>query len=153
MDYKRIQELLRYFEASALTTLHIEEGDFKLSVSKLDTPITPIAPTQTVITNPDLALQNPSIKDQIPLDPDQRFLHHVKSPLVGTYYDGDSPEGAPFVQVGQVVKKGDTVCIIEAMKIMNEIASPFDGVVEKKLVKNGAVIGFDQSIIVIRTKE
>jgi len=153
MDYKRINELLRYFEASALTSLHIEEGDFKLSVSKLDTPLPHASEIKTVITNPDLALQNPAIKDQIPVDPDEIYLRHVKSPLVGTYYDGDSPEGNPFVQLGQSVKKGDTVCIIEAMKIMNEIAAPCSGVVEKKLVKNGSVVGFDQSMIVIRTKE
>jgi len=153
MDYKRIQELLRYFEASTLTTLHVEDGDFRLSVSKLTTPLSVPGEGKPIITNVDLAMQNPSVKDQVILDPDAAFLRQVKSPLVGTYYGGSAPDSEPFVKLGQTVKKGDTLCIVEAMKIMNEIASPFAGVIEKINVKNGDVIGFDKVLMVIRVKE
>jgi len=153
MDFKRIQELIRYFEASALTTLHLEDGDFKLSLSKLTTPVTTPGNINAIITNPDLALQNPGRKEPLAADPEAAFLRQVKSPLVGTYYGGGTPESAPYAKLGQTVKKGDTLCIVEAMKIMNEIASPYDGVIEKINAKDGDVIGFDQILMVIRVKE
>ncbi len=153
MDYKKIQELLRYFEASSLTTLNIEEGDFKLSLSKLTTPRPQEADTTAIITNPDLAKLNPLMKDQLMGDPKNAFLRSIRSPLVGTFYSGTSPDCESCVHIGQEVKKGDTVCIIEAMKIMNEIASPYTGVIEKILVSDGAVIGFNQELMVIRLKE
>ncbi len=152
MDFKRVQELIRFFESSSLMTLHVEEGDFKLSLSKLTTT-TPPAESKPVITNPDLALQNPATKDKAMLDPDEAFLRPIKSPLVGTYYASASPSGEPFVEIGKFVNKGDTVCIIEAMKIMNEIAAPFSGVIEKIAVQSGQVIGFDQVLMVVRPKE
>ncbi|MCI7767530.1 MAG: acetyl-CoA carboxylase biotin carboxyl carrier protein [Oscillospiraceae bacterium] len=73
----------------------------------------------------------------------------VKSPIVGTYYSSPAPDKPPFVQVGQKVKKGDIIMIIESMKIMNEIPSPADGTVKKLLVKNGDAVEFDQPIMII----
>jgi len=73
--------------------------------------------------------------------------HVIKSPLVGTFYAASTPQGKPYVDVGTHVKKGQVVCIIEAMKIMNEITSPFDGVVKEIFVNNGDVIGFNQSLM------
>lgn len=73
----------------------------------------------------------------------------VRSPIVGTYYSSPAPDKPPFVQVGQKVKKGDIIMIIESMKIMNEIPSPADGTVKKLLVKNGDAVEFDQPIMII----
>ena len=73
----------------------------------------------------------------------------IKSPLVGTFYASPTINGNPYVEVGQPVKKGQVVCIIEAMKIMNEITSPYDGVLKEVLIKNGDVVGYDDSIMVI----
>jgi acetyl-CoA carboxylase biotin carboxyl carrier protein len=81
------------------------------------------------------------------------LLKDVTSPLVGTYYSASSPNAEPFIKVGQRVNKGQTVCIVEAMKIMNEIASPYSGVVEKINYKNGDVVGFNQVIIQLRPQE
>ncbi len=74
----------------------------------------------------------------------------VKSPIVGTYYASPAPDKAPFVKIGQKVNKGDVIMIIESMKLMNEVQSEFDGVVEEILVKNGQAVEFDQPIIVIK---
>jgi acetyl-CoA carboxylase biotin carboxyl carrier protein len=73
----------------------------------------------------------------------------VKAPVVGTYYSSPAPDKPPFVQVGQKIKRGDIIMIIESMKIMNEIPSPVDGVVKKLLVKNGEAVEFDQPIMII----
>ena len=74
----------------------------------------------------------------------------VKAPLVGTFYAAPSPDAAPFVQVGQAVKKGDTLCLIEAMKMMNEIPAPVDGVVQAVLAENGEVVGFDAPLFCLK---
>lgn len=71
----------------------------------------------------------------------------VKAPLVGTYYNARSQGGTPFVEIGQQVKKGDVLCIIEAMKVMNEIPSPMDGIVQEILITNEAMVEFDQELI------
>jgi len=71
----------------------------------------------------------------------------IKSPLVGTFYASSTPNGKPFVDVGQHVKKGQVVCIIEAMKIMNEITSPYTGVIKEVFVRNGDVVGFDHALM------
>lgn len=71
----------------------------------------------------------------------------VKAPLVGTYYNARSQGGTPFVEIGQHVKKGDVLCIIEAMKVMNEIPSPVDGIVQEILITNEAMVEFDQELI------
>jgi acetyl-CoA carboxylase biotin carboxyl carrier protein len=75
--------------------------------------------------------------------------HAVKSPMVGTYYSASSPEAKPFVQVGSVVKAGDTICIIEAMKILNEIEADHSGTVSKILVDNGQAVEYGQPMFII----
>jgi acetyl-CoA carboxylase biotin carboxyl carrier protein len=75
--------------------------------------------------------------------------HVVKAPMVGTFYRAGSPGSPPFVEVGQAVKKGDTLCIIEAMKLMNEIESDADGVIKAILVENGQPVEFDQPLFII----
>jgi acetyl-CoA carboxylase biotin carboxyl carrier protein len=153
MDYKKIQGFIKYFESSKLTTLSIEDGKFKISLSKLQSapvgetkvssslPIVPPQPTSGPLPNVPKSVEDNSV------------LKSVLSPLVGTYYSASSPTADPFVKVGQKVNKGQPVCIIEAMKIMNEITAPFSGVIEKINVKNGDVLGFNQTIMVIRPQD
>ncbi|MFH0993407.1 MAG: biotin/lipoyl-containing protein [bacterium] len=139
MTLKEIQGIIKDFEASALTTLEMELEGFKLKLSKLSSAPAPNAPI------PDNATPCPA-----PVLPNTTCVA-VKSPLVGPYYSSATPAGEPFVQVGQIVRKGQTVCIIEAMKIMNEIAAPVAGVVERIDVKNGQVVGYDQVLITLHT--
>lgn len=143
MNLKDIQGIIKDFEMSSLTTLELEMDTFKLKLSKLHT-----SPKSTV-SEAVIALENPGLLTT----PASATCVPIKSPLVGTYYASATPAGEPFVQVGQAVKKGQTVCIIEAMKIMNEISTPVAGTIERIDVKNGQVVGFDQVLITIHTGE
>jgi acetyl-CoA carboxylase biotin carboxyl carrier protein len=156
MDFKKVQDLMKYFESSSLTVMSIEEGEFKISLSKLKEH----APAVEKQIQPasDVKILPPHVNPTQTLNPMNKptedvLLKAVTSPLVGTYYAASSPTAEPFVKVGQRVNKGETVCIIEAMKIMNEISSPYTGVVEKVNFKNGDVVGFNQPIIQIRPQE
>lgn len=154
MDYKKIQGFIKYFESSKLTTLSIEDGKFKISLSKLNTPsAVEIKPQPTAVLPSPNSTNNQTTSPLTKSNEDTSGLKPLVSPLVGTYYSASSPTAEPFVKVGQKVNKGQAVCIIEAMKIMNEITAPFSGVVEKIHVKNGDVLGFNQPIMVIRPQD
>lgn len=81
---------------------------------------------------------------------DDENIHFVKSPIVGTFYDSPSPDSPPFVKIGDSVKKGDVLCIIEAMKIMNEIKAEYDGVIEELMLENEDIVEYNQPIMAIR---
>ncbi len=155
MDFKKFQDLIKYFESSKLTTMAIEDGPFKLSLSKLkeaqpsEAKASPAPEAKILPPN-----VNPKAQTNSANKPTEDILlKEVISPLVGTYYSASSPNADPFVKIGQRVNKGQTICIVEAMKIMNEIASPYAGVVEKINCKNGDVVGFNQVIILLRPQE
>jgi acetyl-CoA carboxylase biotin carboxyl carrier protein len=155
MDFKKVQDLIKYFESSKLTTMTVEDGPFKLSLSKLkDVQSSEIKPSplpEAKILPPNV---NPKAQTNSANKPTEDvLLKEVTSPLVGTYYSASSPTSEPFVKIGQRVNKGQTICIVEAMKIMNEIASPYAGVVEKINCKNGDVVGFNQVVILLRPQE
>ena len=136
MDFKQIQTIIRDFEKSTLTSLEIEAEGFKISLKKQG--------AETVVSMPKQQATKGNEAEEVVYT-----VATVRSPLVGTYYASASPDKKPFVKVGDKVKKGQTVCIIEAMKIMNEIPAPMDGEIEKILVFNGDAVGYDQVIMVI----
>jgi len=155
MDFKKVQDLIKYFESSKLTTMAIEDGTFKIALSKLKETANS-EPKSLVVNDPKILPPNVNVKAQNTVankPTEDILLKDVTSPLVGTYYAASSPTSEPFVKIGQRVNKGQTVCIVEAMKIMNEIASPFSGVVEKINCKNGDVVGFNQVVISLRPQE
>ncbi|VEU80984.1 acetyl-CoA carboxylase biotin carboxyl carrier protein [Haploplasma axanthum] len=126
---KEIQTIMKEFEESNLMTLELEMGEFKIKLSKnkIDESI-----FQTI----------KEVKNEI--EPQINLPELViKSPLVGTFYESATPESKPYLEVGSRVNKGDTVCIIEAMKIMNEIKSDITGTVEEVFFKNGDVVGYN----------
>lgn len=136
MDFKQIQTLIKEFEKSSMTVLEVENEGFKIKLSKNK---------GEVITRVEEGTTKPEIKNNI----EEVKGYEVKSPLVGTYYAQNNPKDKPFVSVGQRVEVGDTLCIIEAMKIMNEITAPVSGVVESIKVSNSSPVGFDQLLMVI----
>jgi acetyl-CoA carboxylase biotin carboxyl carrier protein len=145
MNLKEIQGIIKDFESSSLTILELELDNFKLRLSKQASLLAANAPVET---NPSVTiLESPSHATPV-VNP---ACVPVKSPLVGTFYASTTPNGEPFVTVGKAVHKGETVCIIEAMKIMNEITSPVAGIVERIDVKNGQVVGYDQVLITLHT--
>jgi acetyl-CoA carboxylase biotin carboxyl carrier protein len=140
MTILEIQSIIKDFETSSLMTLELEMDGFKLRLSKNK--------NEAIIINEEKKDNQSTHSAQTLTSTKQQNNHTiVKSPLVGTFYASSTPTGKPFVEVGQHIKKGQVVCIIEAMKIMNEITSPFSGVVKEVFVHNGDVVGFDHNLI------
>lgn len=157
MDLKLVKNLLDLISETELNEVSIEEGDFKLKVKKQsDAPAQQAAPMQFQMP----AQQAPAPQPQAaaaaqpekaePKADSQPEGDTVKSPIVGTFYEAPSPDSDPFVKVGDTVQKGDTICIVEAMKIMNEIEAEFSGTVQKILVENGQPVEYDQPLFIIK---
>ena len=152
-DYmNQVLQLMDRFSDSDMTKLQVEVEGFKVSLQRetkemievahagqLKTvDMVPINQTQIVSVNPEtIECTNSNHEKQ------------VKAPLVGTFYSSNEPGGKPFVSVGDTVKKGQPLCIIEAMKVMNEIESPYEGVVKEIKVQNEEAVGFDQLLMIL----
>ena len=147
MNLRQIRELVRLLESSSLTVLEIEEADLRVRLEKGQTaglaqPV-PAALPQAVPA----ALPVETAPDPAPVADgtvDFNRLKEVKSPLVGIFYAAPSPGAEPFAGVGSRVKKGDVLCVVEAMKLMNEITADTDGEVIDVCVQNGQVVEFGQ---------
>jgi len=141
MTIKEIQTIIKDFESSTLMSLELEMDDFKLKLSKNKS-------NEVVEKEVNREVVSPQISKETHHVANIKSNHNmIKSPLVGTFYASSTPTGKPFVEVGQNVKKGQVVCIIEAMKIMNEITSPYTGIVKELFVRNGEVVGFDHNLL------
>ena len=168
MDLKVIENLLDLIAESEVNEVSIEEGDFKIKVKKkpdVKEASAPQMPVQyQVPAQPQQAAPQPQQAPQQPQQTsadsgsesseksgggDQPSGEVVKSPIVGTFYRAPSPDDDPFVQVGNNVEKGETLCIVEAMKIMNEIESEYSGEVKKILVDDGEPVEYDQPLFII----
>ncbi|MDY4693577.1 MAG: acetyl-CoA carboxylase biotin carboxyl carrier protein [Blautia sp.] len=143
MEFEKIIELIQTVSDSNLMEFHFQEGNLNISMS-LDKSVK----VQTVSGEPSgLQVLSQAVSETEQASENDRKI--VKSPLVGTYYEASSPDSDPFVKVGDQVKKGQILGIVEAMKLMNEIESEFDGKVKEILVKNGQIIEFGQPMFVI----
>lgn len=156
MDIRKIKKLIEMLQASDVAEIEIHEGDDSVRISRhsrIATPVaSPVATDMSVPTTATAAVATPSgsiFADDCD-DEDELDGNVIKSPMVGTFYRAASPESDPFIEVGQQVKKGDTLCIIEAMKILNQINSEHDGVVSQILVENGAPVEYDEPLFVIK---
>jgi len=149
MDLKLIKNILEMIAESDVNEVSLEEGDFKIKVKKQ-------AEVQQVAYSQPPAPQAPAAQAQQPAEEqssggdDQPDGDVLKSPIVGTFYESPSPDSDPFVKVGDTVSKGDTLCIVEAMKIMNEIEAEFGGTIQKILVNDGTPVEFDQPLYIIK---
>ena len=132
-------------EESNLNEIEVSQGDESVRISKGKDPVDYIENNQI---NTNISSQE---KVSINEDDTRKFVgNQVKAPLVGTFYRKPSPDSDPFVKVGDIVKKGQVLCIIEAMKMMNEIKSEFDGEVSSIEIEDGQPVEFGQTIIVIQ---
>ena len=144
MNNKDLKQLIKIFEASSLSRMRLDKGDVTIELEKQHALTQTAQPTNPVVsvTTP-TETTNPNNKEtQSPYSP-------VKAPLVGTYYEAPAPDQPPFARLGQTVKKGDTLFIIEAMKVMNEIIAPRDGKIARIHVKNAEMVMFDQTVMEI----
>ena len=149
MDIRKVKKLIELLEESNIQEIEIQEGEESVRISRggtvsvattaAPTTITAAAPAAAPAPSPEAAASQESAPDG----------HAVKSPMVGTFYKSPSPDSPAFVSVGQTVNKGDVVCIIEAMKMMNQIQADKSGVIEAILVTDGEPVEFDQALVII----
>ena len=142
MDLNEIKALMDRFATSACTVLELEEGTLRLRLEKGTAPVSAAPEIQAAPAAPGAAAPQPA-----PVEEGQT----LNAPLVGTFYAASGPDSAPFVQAGDRVKKGQTVCILEAMKMMNEITAPAPGVITEVLADNGTQVEYDQPLFRIST--
>ena len=149
MDIRKVKKLIELLEESQVAEIEIHEGEESVRISRMPQGV----PAQTVVQAPPAMMAAPAaaapaaapVADE-PAVPDG---HTVDSPMVGTFYEAASPGAKPFVDVGQQVNAGDTLCIIEAMKMLNQIEADKSGKVTARLVENGQPVEFGQALFVI----
>lgn len=139
MDLESIYALMERFERSSLTGLELEQNGTRL---KLDRTVTAAPAASAPIL---AAAPAPSAAPAVQ-PPQESGAEYIKAPLVGTFYAASGPDSAPFVQAGDQVKKGQTVCILEAMKMMSEIPAPCDCEITAVLKENGALVSFREPL-------
>jgi len=151
MDLRKLKTLIELVESSGIAELEVQEGEERVRITRAIAPgphgVSAAAAglvTQVTAGPPPVAASAES-----PPPPPEPEGHLVKSPMVGTFYRAASPGAKPFVEVGDNVQAGDTLCIIEAMKLMNEIESDKAGVVKQILAENGQPVEFGQPLVVI----
>jgi len=147
MDIRKVKKLMELLEQSGMAEIEIKEGEESVKISRYGN-----APLATTTFSPQPALTQSQVDSTIRAADNGSEIsgNLISSPMVGTYYSAPSPSAKPFVTVGQHVNKGDTVGIIEAMKIMNQIESDQSGTVVGILVKDGEAVEFGQALIVIQ---
>lgn len=138
-------ELMRHAAEQGLSKVTVTEGNFSITVENTPVEAAAVAPTAAALAAAPAAVQESAAQPE-----EESYSGTVVSaPLVGTFYAANAPEEPPIVSVGDTVTKGQTLCIIEAMKTMNTIESPCDGKVQKILVTNGELVEYHQPLIVI----
>lgn len=150
MDFKDIKELIRVFDKSELNKLKVKEGEFEISMQRGFeggvTTVTTSAPVAQVASIAAPVVTSTPVVEAVSV---VKSGEVINSPMVGTYYSSPSPESPSFVEVGSTVKKGQTLCILEAMKIMNEVEAEFDCKIIEILVKDGSPVEYDMPIFVV----
>ena len=150
MDLRKLKKLIDLVEESGIAELEVTEGEEKVRIVKhtvaapqptyMMPQAAPIAPTPAATPVSAITVET---KSELPEG------HVVKSPMVGTFYRSASPGSDPFVEIGSAVKSGDTLCILEAMKLLNEIESEFSGTVKAILVENGQPVEYGEPLFIV----
>jgi len=152
VDLRKLKKLIDLVQESGIAELEITEGEEKVKIVKGNGagPATGPAPIHLAPPASAPAPESRSLSSSTAAEADAAPEGQlVKAPMVGTFYRSPSPDAKPFVEVGQTVKKGDTVCIIEAMKLMNEIETDLAGVIKAILVENGQPVEYGQPLFLI----
>ena len=147
MDIRKVKKLIELLEESGIDELEIHEGEESVRISRNSSRPAPVqavaaaAPVQAAVQEP--------IAENTPAPESALTGHQVHSPMVGTFYRSPSPSSSAFVEVGSHVKEGDVLCIVEAMKMMNQIKADKSGKIEAILIENGSPVEFDQPLFTI----
>lgn len=161
MNLSEIQDLIKFVAKSGVTEVEIEQKDFKLTIKadkkaeqqqpliiQAATPVAAPAPVIPQAAAPAPAAPATPATPAAPVSDDSKYIT-IKSPMPGTFYRSSSPDKDPFVQVGDSIQKGNTVCIIEAMKLFNEIEAEITGKIVKVLVDNASPVEYDQPLFLV----
>ena len=152
MDIRKVKKLMEMLEESSLAEMEIIEGEESIRLSKSSNMpnqnIVNQVPANVVSTN--APLQATSEQSAVTEKVEEKISgHEIKSPMVGTFYEAPSPGSKPFANIGDTVKAGDTLCIIEAMKMLNQIESEKSGVIKAILAENGQPVEFNQVLFIV----
>jgi acetyl-CoA carboxylase biotin carboxyl carrier protein len=150
MDLRKLKTLIDLVAESGIAELEVTEGEDKVRIAKFSpAPVAPSSPTTVMTGQFPAASTAPAVPAAAPAAAPEPTGHVVKSPMVGTFYRSPSPGAPSFVELGQAVKPGDTLCIIEAMKLLNEIEAEVGGTVKEILVDNGQPVEYGQPLFII----
>ncbi len=162
MDRNYILELAKWFDNSSLSSFIWVEGDSTLKLKKKINIVSPVVPTKEIPMKQPIMKE--SIINEVEIETNKMLSEEkskeelledvfiVRSPVVGSFYASVSPDEAPFIKIGQRVSKGDTLCIVEAMKLFNEVEAPVEGIIKNIFPSNGDMLEFDQKIVEIEVK-
>ena len=150
MEQKDLRDLIRLFDKSSISELSIKDGEFSIKLKKsIQTPQPQVVQTPSITIEPQQTtpiVEKSTPTPQIEEKKESDNIVTINSPMVGTFYRAPSPDAAPFVNVGDTVRKGQTIAIIEAMKIMNELEAEFDCKILEILVENGQPVEYDMPL-------
>ncbi len=161
MNLKELKELIEFLIEKDIAEFELERGNVKVRIKRAAEPVVTAAvphfavhpapaPVLEIASTPAVPVPQKTVEEAVPAA-DQN-LHVVRSPIVGTFYESPSPGSPPFVKAGDTVEVGQVLCIVEAMKLMNEIEADAAGEIVKKLVSNGQPIEYGQELFLIRPK-
>jgi len=162
MNQKELKELIEFLIEKDIAEFELERGDVKVRIKRGSEPSVAAADGRYFAAHPAPPASAAVAGVPVPADPavskasppaDEENLHSVRSPIVGTFYESPSPGSPPFVKPGDMVEEGQVLCIVEAMKLMNEIESDVAGEIVKKLIANGQPIEYGQELFVIRPRK
>lgn len=145
MDIRKIKKLIELIEESDIAEIEITEGEESVRINRYSSAVAPV-PVAAIAPTPIAAAP---IAAPAAIEAPEPAGHALKSPMVGTFYRSASPGSAAFVEVGHSVKEGDTLCIIEAMKILNQIEADKSGVIKQILIENAQPVEYDQALFII----
>ena len=147
MDLRKVKKLIELLEESGLSEIEITEGEDKVRITKggKQSPIVKAIET----TQEAEALPVTESADVNTQTKNNNSFHEIKAPMIGTFYQSPDPDSEAFVKVGDPINEGDTLCIIEAMKMMNKIETDISGTIERILVQNGDPVEFDQVLFLV----
>lgn len=152
MDIKEIKELIKVIDSSSITEFLLDKENFKISIKKEQVNYRILDSKQIDLNRQSSAIEKVVESEAKAIDTKQEEndIHLIKSPIVGMFYSSPSPDEETFVSVGKKIKKGDILCIIEAMKLMNEVTSDIDGEIIEALVENRSIVEYGQPLFKVR---
>jgi len=151
IDHEEINKLINLLEEKNLSHFELEVEGFKIKISRNPQPSSPREEESRPTPSPQAQGNESSKSLESQLRERKNNLHYITSPMVGTFYRAPDPTSPPFVEIGDPVKKSQTLCIIEAMKLMNEIESDVEGILKEVYVENGKSIEYGQKLFAIQT--